>query len=84
MKVTSLEFQREFGLYRTLAQREPVIITNRGRDDVVLIAIQDFEKIRRYLPQAFYISELPRNVLKEFGSVAIPAEAAVFDDEYKS
>jgi len=32
-KVTSGEFQREFGRYRTFAQREPVIITNHGNSN---------------------------------------------------
>jgi prevent-host-death family protein len=47
-KVTSGEFQREFGRYRALAQREAVVITNHGRDDVVLLGAEDYARLRRY------------------------------------
>jgi prevent-host-death family protein len=82
-KVTSGEFQREFGRYRTLAQREAVIITNHGRDDVVLLGAEDYARLRRYEQKAFHVSDLPKDVIDELGSVAIPKEAAKFNREYK-
>jgi prevent-host-death family protein len=82
-KVTSGEFQREFGRYRTLAQREAVVITNHGRDDVVLLGAEDYARLRRYEQKAFHVSELPKEVIDELGSVAIPKEAAKFNREYK-
>jgi len=82
-KVTSGEFQREFGRYRTLAQREAVVITNHGRDDVVLLGAEDYARLRRYEQKAFRVSELPRDVVEELGSVAIPKEAAKFNRECK-
>ena len=82
-KVTSGEFQREFGRYRTLAQREAVVITNHGRDDVVLLGAEDYARLRRYEQKAYHVAELPKDVIKELGSVAIPKEAARFNREYK-
>jgi prevent-host-death family protein len=74
-KVTSGQFQREFGRYRTLAQREPVIITNHGRDDVVLLGAEDYARLRRYEQRAFHVSELPRDVIAGLGKVKIPKAA---------
>jgi len=71
-RVTSGEFQREFGRYRTLAQREPVIITNHGRDDVVLLGAEDYARLRRSEQKAFHVSELPRDVIDGLGKVQIP------------
>jgi prevent-host-death family protein len=82
-RVTSGEFQREFGRYRTLAQREPVIVTNHGRDDVVLMAAEDYARLRRYAQAAFHVSELPKDVVDELGTVAPAKAASQFDDEYK-
>ena len=82
-KVTSAEFQREFGRYRALAQREAVVITNHGRDDVVLLGAGDYARLRRYEQKAFHVSELPADIVDELGGVAIPEAATKFDREYK-
>jgi prevent-host-death family protein len=82
-KVTSGEFQREFGRYRTLAQREAVVITNHGRDDVVLLGAEDYSRLRRYEQKAFHVSELPKDVIDELGNVVIPKNAEKFNREYK-
>jgi prevent-host-death family protein len=82
-KVTSGEFQREFGRYRALAQRQAVIITHHGRDDVVLLGAEDYARLKRYEQRAFHVLELPADVVDELGGVAIPKGAAKFDREYK-
>lgn len=82
-KVTSVEFQREFGRYRAIAQREAVIITNHGRDDVVLLAADDYARLRRHEQKALHVSQLPREVVGELGSVEPPKAAAKFDREYE-
>lgn len=82
-KVTSGEFTREFGRYRALAHREPVIITNHGRDDVVLLAAEDYARLRRYEQKAFHVSHLPRDVIHELGKVQPPKAASKFDREYE-
>lgn len=82
-KVTSGEFTREFGRFRALAQREPVIITNHGRDDVVLMAAVDYARLRRYEQKALHVSQLPRDVIAELGKVPTPKAAAKFDREYQ-
>lgn len=82
-KVTSGEFTRGFGRYRVMAHREPVVITNHGRDDVVLIAAEDYARLRRYERKPLHVSQLPREVIDELGTVAVPEAAAEFDNEYQ-
>jgi prevent-host-death family protein len=82
-KVTSGEFQREFGRYRSIAHKEAVVITNHGRDDVVLISADEYKRLRGLDQQAFYAHELPADVIEGMANAQIPAEAYQFKDEYK-
>lgn len=82
-KVTSGEFTREFGRYRVLAHREAVVVTNHGRDDVVLIGAEDYARLRRYDQKAFHVTQLPKTVVDELGTVPVPEAAAEFDREYQ-
>ncbi|MGQ0835916.1 MAG: type II toxin-antitoxin system Phd/YefM family antitoxin [Gammaproteobacteria bacterium] len=82
-KITSGEFQREFGRYRALAQREAVVITNHGRDDVVLLGAEDYARLRRYEQKALHVSQLPKEIIDELGKVQIPKAASKFDREYE-
>jgi len=81
-KVTSREFQKEFGRYRTEAHKGAVIITNHGRDDLALISADEYSRLRQLDQQAFYANELPAEVISELGTLPIPKEAYKFDDEY--
>ena len=82
-KITSGEFQKEFGRFRTLAHKEAVIITNHGRDDLVLLAADEYKRLRQLDQQAFYVHELPPEVIEEFGSVPIAEESRQYDHEYE-
>jgi prevent-host-death family protein len=82
-KVTSGEFTREFGRYRVMAHREPVVVTNHGRDDVVLISAEDYARLRRYEQKPLHVSQLPREVVDELGTLAPPEAASQFDHEYQ-
>lgn len=86
-KVSSREFQREFGRYRTMAHREAVTITNHGRDDVVLVDAEEYSRLKaidtdRYKTTAVYTSELSEEFVEEMLAEPIPEEAEQFNDEY--
>lgn len=66
-----------------MAHREAVVITNHGRDDVVLIGAEDYARLRRFEQEAFHVAQLPREVKDELGTVAVPEAASRFDDEYQ-
>lgn len=74
--VTSAEFQKNFGLYREQAQREPVAITNYGRESVVLISSSDYERLRALDDRKAYLaSDMPEDML-----AALEAEIAKYKD----
>lgn len=43
---TSAEVQKQFGRYREVALREPVIITNHGRDSLVMLSAEEFKRLK--------------------------------------
>jgi len=82
-RITSGELQREFGRYRTVAQREAVIITNHGRDDLVLLAAAEYARLCRQMQKAFHVSELSDDVVDELGTVGVAESTAKYDHEYE-
>ncbi len=46
-RVTSSQFQKEYGRYSSMAKREPVTVTNHGRDELVIVDAQEYERLRR-------------------------------------
>jgi PHD/YefM family antitoxin component YafN of YafNO toxin-antitoxin module len=46
-RVTSSQFQKEYGRYSTLAKRQALTITNHGRDELVILDAQEYERLRR-------------------------------------
>lgn len=40
--VTASEFQKNFGNFKEVAQREPVTVTSNGRESVVLISAAEY------------------------------------------
>ena len=83
-KVTSGEFQKEFGRFRMEAHKDAVIITNHGRDDLALISAEEYARLRQLDQQAFYANELPQEVVDELGTLDIPKAAKQFDHEYQA
>ena len=82
--ISAVEFQREFGRFRSLAHREPVTITNHGRADVVLISHEQYlayQQFEQYAPTALFVGEIPKETLEQFGSIPLSPEGDQYDDE---
>ncbi|MBW7875384.1 MAG: type II toxin-antitoxin system Phd/YefM family antitoxin [Candidatus Cloacimonetes bacterium] len=48
MIVSASEFQRNFGQYKEVAQREPVSVTSNGRESVVLLSASEYREYLKY------------------------------------
>ncbi|HEX3917037.1 MAG TPA: type II toxin-antitoxin system Phd/YefM family antitoxin [Caulobacteraceae bacterium] len=46
-RVTASEFQNAFGMLSDRARREPVVITKHGRDSLVVIPVEEWERLKR-------------------------------------
>jgi PHD/YefM family antitoxin component YafN of YafNO toxin-antitoxin module len=47
LEVSSIEFARNFGQYREIAQREPLAVTSHGRTTGYFISAIEYEEIQR-------------------------------------
>jgi prevent-host-death family protein len=65
-RISSAELQRKFGTYSEMAQREPVTITNHGRDSLVLLSRATFERMSSayYTARHYYAWELPQDAVQ--------------------
>lgn len=84
MKISAAEFQRSPGRVRSLALREPVFVTNHGRDDLVVLSAHEYDRLKRRDRQAIRAADLTDDELALLDAVEIPAEARAFDHEIES
>lgn len=47
MTVSAAEFQRNFGRYQDEALKQPLAITRNGRDRLVVLAVEEYERLKR-------------------------------------
>ncbi len=80
-QVTSGELQKEFGRYRSIAHREAVVITNHGRDDLVLLSVDEYKRLRRLEKRSFHISALTDDELIDLENTSISVEASKYNHE---
>jgi prevent-host-death family protein len=79
--VSSTEFQKAFGRIRETALRTPVTITHHGRDSLVLVAADEYRRLKARDRRAVFVSELTDEEMRAIAEAEIPAEAAAFDHE---
>lgn len=51
--VSATETQNKFASIIDMARREPVTVQKNGRDTIVMMAIEDYEKLSRQIINAF-------------------------------
>ena len=58
LTVSAVEFQRNFGRYQDEALKQPVAITRNGRDRLVVLAVEEYERLKRQDRVAFKTEDL--------------------------
>ncbi|MBV2149896.1 type II toxin-antitoxin system prevent-host-death family antitoxin [Sphingobium sp. AS12] len=81
LSITSVEFQKGFGRYREAALRQPVTITNHGRDSLVLMSADEFRRLKRRERRVMGLDDFTETDIAAIAASEAPAEAAAFDDE---
>ena len=56
--ITSAEFQRNFGLYQDKALTEPVTITKDGQERLVLLSVEEYQRLKRRDRRVFASEDL--------------------------
>ena len=80
-RVTSREFQRNIGRCQDEALREPLAITRNGRDRLVILSFDEYERLKRRDRQALAVEDLSDAELDAISRAEPPAEATQYDRE---
>lgn len=57
-RVSSTEFRKRAGLYQDLALREPLTVTRNGRDEVVVLSVEEYRRLKRRDREAMRVEDL--------------------------
>jgi prevent-host-death family protein len=80
--VTSAELQKAFGRYREKALKGPVVITNHGRESLVLLSADEYRRLKSQDRRALYPWEMSERDVEGLLASDVAREAEAFDDEY--
>ena len=81
--VTAAEFQRKLGLYQDKALAEPVTITRNGRERLVLLSVEEYQRLKRRDRRAFSIEEISVEQLAAIETARVPKRHKHLDAELK-
>ncbi len=82
-RVSASEFQQAFGALSDRARHEPVVITKHGRDSLVVMAAEEWERLRRRDRRTGFTSELPEEWIEAVQQAEVPVEFVHLDAELK-
>jgi PHD/YefM family antitoxin component YafN of YafNO toxin-antitoxin module len=81
LTVSAVEFQRNFGRYQDEALRQPVSITRNGRDRLVVLAVEEYQRLKRRDREAFKTEELTEADIKAIAEGGMDARHDHLDAE---
>lgn len=83
MRVSSADFLKNYGSLTDKALSEPVTITRNGRDRLVVLSVEEYERLRRRDRRVYAIEEMTAERFAALEKAAIPSEHAHLDQELK-
>jgi prevent-host-death family protein len=81
MRISSADFQRQFGALSDKALTEPVIITRNGRDRLVLLSVEEYERLRRRDRRVVRLEDFTEEEMALIAKADVPVEYAYLDAE---
>ena len=81
-RITSREFQRNFGRFQDEALKAPLSITRNGRERLVLLSIEEYTRLKRRDRRAIAVENLSDADIEAIRLAEPPAEAAQYEYEW--
>jgi len=82
-KISSTEFQQNVRRYEDAALTEPVMITQDGRDRLVLLSAEEYARLKRRDRRVVSIREMTEEEIELISKAEVPPEYAYLDEELK-
>jgi PHD/YefM family antitoxin component YafN of YafNO toxin-antitoxin module len=83
MRVSSAEFLKNYGTLTEKALSEPITITRNGRDRLVIISVEEYERLKRRDRRAYLIEDMTPEQLSALEPAEVPPEYAHLDAELR-
>jgi len=83
MKVTTADFIKNYGRLADRALSEPVTITKNGHDRLVVLAAEEYERLKRRDRRVIRAGELSDEEIALIAKAEVPVEHAHLDEELK-
>ncbi len=83
MRVSSAEFQKNFESLADQALTEPVIVTRNERDRLVLMSVEEYDRLRRRDRRVVRLEDFTDEEMALIAQAEVPAEHAHLDAELK-
>jgi len=81
VKVSSAEFQKNFGRYQDIALTQPVTVTRNGRDRTVVLSAEEYHRLKRRDRRVMSASDFTPEDIAAIEQANPPPESARFDHE---
>ena len=81
LKVSAEEFERDIAKYNDIALREPVTVTRNGREETVLVSVEEFRYMRSSYRRVLGPDDFTEEDLQAIENTTIPEELKTFDHE---
>lgn len=81
VRVTTVEFIKSYGTLADRALIEPVTITKNGRDRLVLLSTEEYERLRRRDRRVIHPEDLTNAELAQVAAAEVAAKHAHLDGE---
>jgi prevent-host-death family protein len=81
VKISSAEFQKNFGRYQDVALKEPVTVTRNGRDRVVMLSVDEYQRLKRRDRRVMTASDFTQDDIAAIERANPPSDATHFDRE---
>ncbi len=83
VKVSAAEFQRNIGRYQDLALTQPVAVTRNGRERTVMIAIEEYRRLKRRDRRVLPLDDFTEADIAAVEATRAPESSEAFDHELK-
>lgn len=83
MKVSSANFLKNYGSLSDKALSEPVTITRNGRERLVLVSVEEYERLKHRNRRVVTLREMTKEEIELISKAEVPAEYAYLDEELK-
>ena len=64
IRISSTEFSEQVGHYQEAALSQPVIVTRDGRDQTVMISVEEYARLKRRDRQVYATGDMPEDIVE--------------------